>query len=550
MFASHHTAYIPNKTIHLLETIVIHSFYLSTMSEAAKSNKDLFGDEDSSSSDEDVTMKDTEAKEAESNNPEKPSVAAAAPKAASNKDLFGDESSDDDDDDEQDKGGGEKKKAPPNSQENAEKAATSDNKATTKKSSDLFDDSDDSDDDEQGADFDDVVGLKSTTLAGVKTAPPPAASNERTGLFGASDDDEDNQSGGPDDPMEMDDPKDVAPKEGKPLVVPKTTKPASDVSMHITKLPNLIGFKTSAFDPDDYHPTIEEEDFGPSTVHNLVRWRYQKDDTGHLVRDEHDKLQRESNTRLVEWEDGSWTLHIGSEVFQVDSKDNSTPDGFPGLNGYMYLSQPATVDEEAGPESAGTVLECMGGIASRLTARPSSLQSEAHKSLTVAVRQKTIKKARIAEHVTQEDPEKLKQERIRAKSDVEKNQAAKKRNSSGSTRRPRMSRGYLEEDEGDYDDFDIRAEKRRMYDDGVDYDDGEDEDLEADDTFNASRPTKKARSSKESKEESEDEEELGAPDDDESEEEETFAARRRADAAKKKPSHRAVFEDDSDSDSD
>merc|ERR1712161_186265 len=52
-------------------------------------------------------------------------------------------------------------------------------------------------------------------------------------------------------------------------------------------------------------------------------------------------------------------------------------------------------------------------MGSRLVAKPSSLQSDAHKSLTVAVRQRTTKKAKIAAYMTEEDPEKLKQERIK-----------------------------------------------------------------------------------------------------------------------------------------
>ena len=128
----------------------------------------------------------------------------------------------------------------------------------------------------------------------------------------------------------------------------------------------------------------------------------------------------------------------------------------------------------------------MGAIQSRLVARPSSLQSEAHKKLTVAVRQKTIKKARIAEYVTQEDPEKAKQERIKINADLDK-AMVRKRQSSGSHRRPaHVSSLSGREEDGNYDSVNIRAMKRGAFDEDMDYgeDSDEDEEEEDDSMFN------------------------------------------------------------------
>ena len=483
----------------------------------------------------------------------------------STKALFGDDDDDDDDDDDEEmprkEGSQVKETAPANEkpseaekeqeeEKNDDTKPASDDK--TKKKTGIFADSDE--DDEDDAEFDDkgaVVGLPSKTIAGTKLQDTTPTTSRLESV--RSDDEEDGD--GETTKMEVDR---SPPAKRRPtvdkrsLVFPQVKKPGKNTSLYITKLPNLIGIKTGAFDPKKYYPEIEEEDYGPSAVHNLIRWRYKRDSTGNLLRDENEALQRESNTRLVEWADGSWTLHVGTETFEVEPNDNSTADGFAGLNGYTYLSQPATIsvdgDTNGEGQPAGTVLECFGKISSRMTARPSSLQSEAHKSLTVAVRQRTIKKARIAEIATAEDPEKLKQERIRLKSDLEKASAAKRKSGGGGGggggRRARMSRRYLEEDEDDdvYDTINIGAEKRRMREDDFDDygdDDDDDEDLEADETFNARRPTKRGRKEVEEEEVKADEE--GEDEDEDDEEEDAPMVK------SKKPARRAVLDDDDES---
>jgi RNA polymerase-associated protein LEO1 len=304
----------------------------------------------------------------------------------------------------------------------------------------------------------------------------------------------------------------------------------------MTKLPNLVAIQPVAFEESLYIEKEEEEQY-KGYVQNMIRWRYKRNADGELERDEEGQLIRESNSRMVRWSDGSFTLHIGNEVFDVQTTDSSSG-GFAGLNGYVYLSQKAAFSNEGTEDDTpgGTVLECMAPVSSRFVPKPSSLQSEAHKSLTVAVRQRTIKKARIAEHVTFEDPEKAKAARIRNKEDLEKATARKSSsgNRSGGSRyrRPDMSRGYLEEDEdGDYDTTNIRALKKSNRDDDMDDYGDESDDDGFDDTFKARKRTR-------NQEESE-EEELGV--DEESDEEHETLIKAHA-SAKRKP--QAVVDDD------
>ena len=44
-------------------------------------------------------------------------------------------------------------------------------------------------------------------------------------------------------------------------------------------------------------------------VENTIRWRFSQDESGNEI--------RESNSRLVQWSDGSMSLYLGSEIFDI-----------------------------------------------------------------------------------------------------------------------------------------------------------------------------------------------------------------------------------------
>ncbi len=362
---------------------------------------------------------------------------------------------------------------------------------------------------------------------------PAAAAAADRGMNGDDDLDADGVSPAKGDKMKNAD----RPPQNATMLEPD--RPAPGVSLHMTKLPNLVAIQPMAFDEEDFDEKEEEEQY-KGYMHNMIRWRYKRDENGKLTRDLNGKLERESNSKLVKWSDGSFTLHIGNEAFDIQTVDSSS-NGFPGLNGFVYLSQKATFksddkgdgeskegdvdDEDDAQQNGGTVLECIAPVSSRWVAKPSSLQSEAHKSLTVAVRQRTIKKARIAEYVTEEDPEKAKQDRIRTNTDADKLRQRKLSQGggggprTGGGRRPGMNRSYLEaSDDEQYDSINLRALKKGStnYDDEMD-DYGDDSDEDYGDTF-ASRGRKRQRRVVGNKNNDEDEEEMVFDDDDEEEE--------------------------------
>jgi RNA polymerase-associated protein LEO1 len=334
----------------------------------------------------------------------------------------------------------------------------------------------------------------------------------------------------------------------------------------------LVGVQTKPFELGRYDARDEDDEFGDAS-YNLIRWRKGNNSSSRS----NGASALESNARIVEWEDGSLTLHIGaSEAFEIDALNNSTSGSIPGFskNGYLFHSHKAQeksqVENNDKKKTTGvTVLECVAPIASRLTIRPSSLQSEAHKMLTVAVRKRTTQRAQIATIATQVDPEKQKQERIRNKTDLDKSRArsaaASGGGGTGAPRRripaagsSRSRRDYLEDDEDDrdFDTTNIRALKRGAYEDDYE-DDGQDDDEDDDDDGEgfmsrsaAARRTKKRKQSAGAGSSSSSDDDIvqgknDDGDDDDDDDDEALAVKK---TSAKPPPRQTVFADDEDSD--
>lgn len=129
---------------------------------------------------------------------------------------------------------------------------------------------------------------------------------------------------------------------------------------------------------------------------NTLRWRYAKGPSG--------SLHKQSNAHVVEWEDGSRSLKVGSEYFDLKVKPNA--DDILG------------VENELG---AGALMGVMP-LDQSVQVVPPSTKSQAHKLLAMTIksgmRQKRAKK--INTIVTNEDPEAKAREVERAQREVEK----------------------------------------------------------------------------------------------------------------------------------
>ncbi|XP_053784405.1 RNA polymerase-associated protein LEO1 [Desmodus rotundus] len=87
--------------------------------------------------------------------------------------------------------------------------------------------------------------------------------------------------------------------------------------LYFVKLPKFLSIEPKPFDPQYYEDEFADEkvlDEEERTrlkikVENTIRWRTRQDEAGNEI--------KESNARIVKWSDGSLSLHLGSEVFDV-----------------------------------------------------------------------------------------------------------------------------------------------------------------------------------------------------------------------------------------
>ncbi|CAN0441943.1 unnamed protein product, partial [Discosporangium mesarthrocarpum] len=56
----------------------------------------------------------------------------------------------------------------------------------------------------------------------------------------------------------------------------------------------------------------------------------------------------------------------------------------------------------------GSVLQCQGELTKKLTFKPSTIASKAHRTLTLAVRNRSLKGSRIVKYAETIDPEQVK----------------------------------------------------------------------------------------------------------------------------------------------
>ena len=142
--------------------------------------------------------------------------------------------------------------------------------------------------------------------------------------------------------------------------------------IHFVKLPNFLSVETRPFDMDTYEDEIDEEDLLDEEgrqrlklkVGNTIRWREYSDAEGKPV--------RESNGRFVKWSDGSMSLHLGSEIFDVYKQP------LIGDHNHLFIRQ-------------GTGLQGQAVFRNKLTFRPHSTESFTHKKMTMSLADRSTK---------------------------------------------------------------------------------------------------------------------------------------------------------------
>ena len=147
--------------------------------------------------------------------------------------------------------------------------------------------------------------------------------------------------------------------------------------IHFVKLPNFLSMESRPFDPDTYEDELDEDqnqqdEEGKTRlklrVENTIRWRQGYDKDGNPV--------KESNARVVKWSDGSYSLHLGNEIFDVYKQPLQSD-----FN-HLFIRQ-------------GTGLQGQAVFRTKLSFRPHSVDSHTHKKMTMSMADRSTKSNQI-----------------------------------------------------------------------------------------------------------------------------------------------------------
>ncbi|XP_067275788.1 RNA polymerase-associated protein LEO1 [Pseudorasbora parva] len=266
-----------------------------------------------------------------------------------------------------------------------------------------------------------------------------------------------------------------APETRIEVEIPKVSTDLGS-ELYFVKLPNFLSVEPRPFDPQYYEDEFEDEEMLDEEgrtrlklkVENTIRWRSRRDEEGIEI--------KESNARIVKWSDGSMSLHLGNEVFDVYKAP------LQGDHNHLFIRQ-------------GTGLQGQAVFKTKLTFRPHSTDSATHRKMTLSLADRCSKtqKIRILP-MAGRDPESQRNEMI--KKEEERLRASIRRESQQRRMREKqhqrgLNAGYLEPDrydedeEGDeaislaaikskYKGGGLREERARIY--SSDSDEGSDED--------------------------------------------------------------------------
>jgi RNA polymerase-associated protein LEO1 len=237
-------------------------------------------------------------------------------------------------------------------------------------------------------------------------------------------------------PKEAEEEEEQVPETRIDVEVPKISTNLGN-EIHFVKLPNFLSIDCRPFDPETYEDEIEDEDCLDEEgrarlklkVENTIRWKIGFDKEGKAI--------KESNARMVKWSDGSYSLHLGDEIFDVHKQP------LQGDFNHLFIRQ-------------GTGLQGQAVFRTKLSFRPHSTESFTHQKMTRSMADRTNKAAGI-KVISQVGPnpeanryKRVKEEEEKLRADVRRDSKMKrvKERAPGG----RLSAGYLEGGDSDNED--------------------------------------------------------------------------------------------------
>ncbi|KJA28157.1 hypothetical protein HYPSUDRAFT_74565 [Hypholoma sublateritium FD-334 SS-4] len=281
------------------------------------------------------------------------------------------------------------------------------------------------------------------------------------------------------------------------LPVPKP----SDGDNWVIRMPNYVKVDSKPFHPDSYIGPEHDDDEGlhdagretsmtiKLKVENTLRWRWAKDALG---QDLTATQIKESNSRVIRWSDGTLSLRLGKELFDISqSIDTSAtvPRQTLGVDRAASQSQsqsqiptpqptvPPTPGKSQGltylvaQHKRSQVLQAEAVVTGYLSLRPTGMQSETHRMLVRAVEQrhKQIARLRIAPEPTT-DPARAVLDLAKASARRASRRAAERGDGGrGARRKPKRSKDH----DVMWSDDDDDGERGDMYGDGSEEDEYE-----------------------------------------------------------------------------
>ncbi|VDN56465.1 unnamed protein product [Dracunculus medinensis] len=220
----------------------------------------------------------------------------------------------------------------------------------------------------------------------------------------------------------------------------------NEQGLYFIKVPNFLSIDSHPFDPDHYEDEFDEDDLmdeeGRSRlklrVENTIRWRYALDENGDII--------KQSNSKIVKWSDGSMSLYLGSEVFDIMVQPMQH-------DNHLFLRQ-------------GAGLQGHAVFKEKMVFRPHSTDSVTHRKVTLSMADRSNKSQRVKVlTAVGENPESQKaeivrkeEERLRAQN---RREAQQRRNRLRPMMRSGLSANFLEEKDEDSEGESIAAIKNK-----------------------------------------------------------------------------------------
>lgn len=228
---------------------------------------------------------------------------------------------------------------------------------------------------------------------------------------------------------------DLPPLEDRFLSVAPNPSIAVDARVHYARLPNVLSVESHPYSLEQLraerarYTMATESGEGEEHLQTspLLLEKRRKLFEGNVMRWRMANGSVESNTRLVRWDDGSYQLHIGDEVYDVSQGS------FNGELNHLFVA-------------SADVFSCQGRFHKKLSFKPHSTRSMAHQTVNRILRHKERRKRTLITHVVrEEEDERRARETQRERSRLEAQQRAAEREIVG---RVSLTSDFLEEEGG------------------------------------------------------------------------------------------------------